>query len=177
MASKVISSSRKRVSPRPDEPTPLRGQSDKGDRSDSFLLLLWHELPSWQQDNEFILSGYRPASGSFRQSLRSLRHVHNETGTYLTLNMSARLTERFVVNIYSHLFGAVLFVALPFYTYSRVYPRYSSAQLGDIIVFSTFFFGVAICFFLSAWYALYSSDIRIFWLIDVAAQLPYGSKP
>ncbi|PMD61317.1 Hly-III related protein [Hyaloscypha bicolor E] len=74
-----------------------------------------------------------PASGSFRQSMKSLRHIHNET-----------------VNIYSHLFGAVLFVTLPFYVYAKVYPRYVSAQLGDIIVFSTFFFGVAICFFLSA---------------------------
>lgn len=63
-----------------------------------------------------------------------------------------------LVNIYSHLFGAVLFATLPFYVYSKVYPRYVSAQLGDIIVFSTFFFGVAICFFLSASYVLGQSD-------------------
>ena len=62
------------------------------------------------------------------------------------------------MNIYSHLLGAVLFVILPFYVYAKVYPRYASAQLGDIIVFSTFFFGVAICFFLSASYVLQYYD-------------------
>ncbi|KAG9236603.1 mPR-like GPCR protein [Amylocarpus encephaloides] len=94
------------------------------------LLLLWHEL-----HNEFILPSYRPASGSFARSLRSLGHIHNET-----------------VNVFSHLFGGVLFGILPFYVYRIVYPRYASAQLGDIVVFSTFFFGVAVCFLLSAFF-------------------------
>ncbi|KAG9247733.1 hemolysin-III related-domain-containing protein [Calycina marina] len=60
------------------------------------------------------------------------------------------LTWHELLNIYSHLFGGVLFAILPFYVYSTAYPRYSNAQLGDIVVFSTFFFGVAVCFFLSA---------------------------
>lgn len=54
------------------------------------------------------------------------------------------------VNIYSHLIGSVLFVALAFYFYGQVYPRYSNANFADILVFSTFYFGVAICFLLSA---------------------------
>jgi len=96
--------------------------TDKMKEAGRFRLLLWHELPSWQQDNEFILSGYRPASGSLQWSLESLKYIHNES-----------------VNIYSHLFGAILFASLPIYMYVNVYPRYASADLGDIIVFSTFF--------------------------------------
>jgi len=56
-----------------------------------------------------------------------------------------------IVNIYSHLFGAFLFVTLLFIVYRELRPRYESATTADIIVFSTFFFGVAICFLLSAW--------------------------
>jgi adiponectin receptor len=81
------------------------------------------------------------------------------------------------VNIYSHLFGAVLFASLPFYIYSRVYPRYVSAQLGDIIVFSTFFFGVAICFLLSASYGLFPLGVPPSELIADVAQLPYYREP
>jgi hypothetical protein len=116
-----------------------------------------------------------PATGSFCQSLDSLRYVHNETGMYLPL--FGAFNNWFVVNIYSHFFGAVLFATLPFYVYSKVYPRYTSAQLGDIIVFSTFFFGVAICFALSAWYE------PTHWISCFPAngpagtQLPYYSKP
>ncbi|CZT07732.1 related to membrane proteins, contain hemolysin III domain [Rhynchosporium graminicola] len=144
MASISISHSRKRAPPRPavseralrntgyNKPWP-GWPAGKDSSVNRISLLTWHELPTWQQDNEFILTGYRTASGSFSQSMRSLRHIHNET-----------------VNIYSHLFGGILFTILPFYVYSTVYPRYSNVQLADIVVFSTFFFGVAVCFFLSA---------------------------
>lgn len=54
------------------------------------------------------------------------------------------------VNIYSHLLGSLIFAILPCYTYYEVFPRYPSASLADFIVFSTFFYGVAICFLLSA---------------------------
>ena len=56
----------------------------------------------------------------------------------------------FAVNIHSHLIGSLLFFALPFILYDALYPRYETASKADIIVFSTFFFGVAICFLLSA---------------------------
>ena len=61
------------------------------------------------------------------------------------------LTEAYhLVNIYSHLLGSIIFAVLPVYTYDQVYQRYSSANLADVVVFSTFFFGVALCFLLSA---------------------------
>jgi adiponectin receptor len=72
--------------------------------TDRFLLLLWHQLPTWQRDNKYILAGYRPSSGSCRQSLKSLRYIHNES-----------------VNIYTHLLGVIIFAALPFYMQSKVY--------------------------------------------------------
>ncbi|PMD61779.1 uncharacterized protein K444DRAFT_379551 [Hyaloscypha bicolor E] len=48
----------------------------------------WKDLAGWRQDNEYITSGYRTLSGSFRKCLGSLKHIHNET-----------------VNVYSHLLG------------------------------------------------------------------------
>ena len=53
------------------------------------LTVAWSELPSWQQDNQYILSGYRPQSNSFKRSFKSLAYLHNET-----------------VNVYSHLIPA-----------------------------------------------------------------------
>jgi len=108
-------------------------------QSDHYLLLQWNDLPSWQKDNEFIISGYRQASGSFRESLNSLQHIHNE-----------------VVNIYSHLLGAVLFAALPIYVCVKV-RNHAIVQVGDIIGFAAFFFGATLCFFLSASFHIMSN--------------------
>ena len=54
------------------------------------------------------------------------------------------------VNIYSHLFGSLLFATLPFYAYFKTNQSYSNARLTDLVVFSTFFFGIAGGFLLSA---------------------------
>jgi adiponectin receptor len=43
------------------------------------LILLWHELKPWQQDNHYIRSGYRAPSASFTKSWKSLFYLHNET--------------------------------------------------------------------------------------------------
>ncbi|PQE10730.1 hemolysin-III channel Izh2 protein [Rutstroemia sp. NJR-2017a WRK4] len=91
----------------------------------------------------YILSGYRPASCSFIGSLHSIIHLHNET-----------------INIYSHLLGSVLFAILPFLLYKQLSPRYSTANLADIIVFSTFFSGVSICFLLSAIFHILANHSR-----------------
>ena len=58
-----------------------------------------------------------------------------------------------------------------------MYPRYASARLGEIIVFSTFFFGVAICFFLSASYVLFPLEVPPFGTDSDMAQLPYYREP
>jgi adiponectin receptor len=102
--------------------------------------LHWDDLPSWQRDNEFILSGYRQPSGSFLESLNSLQHIHNE-----------------VVNIYSHLLGAVIFATLPIYVCVKVRKNHAIVQVGDIIGFAAFFFGATLCFFLSASFHIMSN--------------------
>ncbi|MCJ1280456.1 hypothetical protein MMC21_008284 [Puttea exsequens] len=103
-------------------------------------LQTWDDIPYWQQDNEFILSGYRPASGSFIRSYQSLVYANNET-----------------VNIYSHIVGAALFLLLPVLYYNP------AASIADVVVFSTFYYGVATCFFLSSTYhiiANHSPDVQ-----------------
>jgi adiponectin receptor len=99
------------------------------------LTVLWDELPSWQQDNHYIKSGYRPASASFWRSFASLGYLHNES-----------------VNIYSHLLGALGFSITALILYSLVKPRYESADLSDILAFGCFFAGAALCLGMSATY-------------------------
>jgi adiponectin receptor len=104
-------------------------------RIENALVVLWDDLPSWQQDNHYIHSGYRPASGSFYKSFASLGYLHNET-----------------VNIYSHLLGAIIFTIAGSVLYTVIRPRYESATPGDVAAFSCFFAGAALCLGMSATY-------------------------
>ena len=60
----------------------------------------------------------------------------------------------FSVSIYSHILGAALFAGLPYWIYTEILLRYPQATFADVIVFSTFFYGVAICLALSATYVM-----------------------
>ncbi|PMB73889.1 Adiponectin receptor protein [Beauveria bassiana] len=84
-------------------------------------LLFFHELPFWQQDNEHILSGYRPTSGSAWTSFTSLLYVNNQT-----------------VNTYSHLFGALIFLLLPFHFHHDIFPWQPNARKEDVLVVSIY---------------------------------------
>ena len=42
-------------------------------------LLTYNEIPAWYQDNEFILTGYRPVSKCYNRSAQSIFSCHNET--------------------------------------------------------------------------------------------------
>jgi adiponectin receptor len=133
--------------PGADEPrhTPGQGRS----QSSHYLLLRWNDLPSWRQDNEYLLSGYRPLSGSFRKSLNSLQHIHNKT-----------------VNIYSHLLGAALFATLSICVYVEIRNYYVTIQVGDVLIFAAFFLGVVLCFsFLGLFHILsnHSEEVAAFW--------------
>jgi adiponectin receptor len=147
MASELNLHSRRETAGQPTAYSPRQSSS----QSNHYLLLRWNDLPSWQQqeDNKFILTGYRPISGSFQKSLGSLQHIHNE-----------------IVNIYSHLLGAALFAILPLYVYARARNYYAIIQVGDIIGFTTFFFGVTLCFSLSASFHIllnHSEKVSIYW--------------
>ncbi|PVH69404.1 hemolysin-III related family protein [Cadophora sp. DSE1049] len=133
--------------PGADEPprTPRQGRS----QSSHYLLLRWNDLPSWRQDNEYLLSGYRPSSGSFRKSLNSLQHIHNET-----------------VNIYSHLLGAALFATLSICVYVEIHNYYVVIQVGDVLVFAAFFLGMVLCFSFSGFFHILSNhceEVAAFW--------------
>ncbi|KAG9240147.1 hemolysin-III channel protein-like protein Izh2 [Calycina marina] len=99
------------------------------------LTVLWDDLPSWQQDNKYIFSGYRTASGSFKRSFSSLGYLHNES-----------------VNIYSHLVGAIGFTIAGSVLYTVVRPRYETATQSDCLAFGAFFLGAAACLGMSATY-------------------------
>ncbi|KAI0792384.1 HlyIII-domain-containing protein [Abortiporus biennis] len=98
--------------------------------------LSWTEIPEWQKDNEFILTGYRRVQNSFRGCAASVYgYLHNET-----------------VNIHSHLFGAVLFAWL-LATFRQVYfVHYDQTTWVDTAVFVIFLSAAMTCLFLSAFY-------------------------
>ncbi|KAF2843419.1 HlyIII-domain-containing protein [Patellaria atrata CBS 101060] len=104
------------------------------------LTVLWHDLPSWQQDNHYILSGYRPASNSYKKSIQSLGYIHNET-----------------VNIYSHLIGSAVAFVSALLLYHTIKPRYEAANNDDVLVFGCFFAGAMACLSMSAAFHTMSS--------------------
>lgn len=100
------------------------------------LLLNWNEIHHWQQDNHHILTGYRPASFSYRDSFLSLTYIHNET-----------------VNIYSHLLPGTLALPIAIQLYHALAPRYrETATDSDVFVFACFFVGATFCLGMSATY-------------------------
>lgn len=96
-------------------------------------LLHWHEIPLWQQDNEYILSSYRPTSGSVWISVSSLLYPNNQS-----------------TNIYSHLISSIFFLFLPFYFYAHVYKHQPNAQMIDVFVIYTYTTSATVCFACSA---------------------------
>ena len=112
----------------------------QGERSSTRALVEWDDLPEWQRDNEHIISGYRRPSHSFRNSLESTKYIHNET-----------------VNIHSHLLGAALFFSLPAAVRFSLPTSFHTAQWADVVVFSLFFYGVAVCFLLSSTFHIFSN--------------------
>ncbi|KAF9494994.1 HlyIII-domain-containing protein [Pleurotus eryngii] len=98
------------------------------------LTLEWLEIPEWQRDNEYILTGYRRVQHHWRGCVHSVyAYLHNET-----------------VNIHSHLWGAVLFG----YLLLTFYPNYVAHQHGaswiDVTVFAIFLVSAVFCLLASA---------------------------
>ena len=98
-------------------------------------LVKWDDLPHWQQDNQYIQGNYRRASNSYLKSFGSLSYWHNET-----------------INVYSHLIPALLSLPCAIAIYKLLQPRYERATQSDVIVFSCFFLGSALCLGMSATY-------------------------
>jgi hypothetical protein len=51
------------------------------------VLYAFHEAPLYQQDNHFILNGYRGQLDSFKRCFDSLWYLHNETGMLLAIEL------------------------------------------------------------------------------------------
>ncbi|KAF2828741.1 HlyIII-domain-containing protein [Ophiobolus disseminans] len=109
------------------------------------------DLPLWQQNSKYILSGYRPSTTSYAKSIQSLLYLHNQT-----------------VNIYTHLFRLCLFGLLACALRDSLYGRCPTATNEDVMVFSAYFAGVFACFSLSsAFHKLLNHSKAIYdqWLV------------
>ncbi|PTB71301.1 mPR-like GPCR protein, partial [Trichoderma longibrachiatum ATCC 18648] len=122
----------------------LLGSSSRASKTVT-VLLSFGELPEWHQDNEFILHGYRPISGSAKVSFRSWLYIHNES-----------------VNIFSHLIPAVVFLLGECYILEYLNSRYDDVAWSDFFIFALFLLTAVACLGLSATYhtlANHSSEV------------------
>lgn len=103
-------------------------------------LLNIQECPDYFKDNLYILSGYRPPGLQPLQYLKSVVQVHNDT-----------------FNIWSHLFGAILFAVLLPYTVKLVTEQ--SADMSntayDISAFAIFLVGGTLMYSCSVAYHIF----------------------
>lgn len=102
-------------------------------------LYTWEEIPEWQKDNEHIHTGYVRETSSFKECIKSLFYIHNET-----------------VNIYSHLLPAVAFLLTIFFN-KYVVPTYSTTTWLDYIIIDIFFLGAFSCLSLSSIFHCFKS--------------------
>lgn len=125
--------------------------SASGDRQKGLRTLSWNEIEPWQQDNHFIIRGYRAATSSYRKSIQSLMHVHNQT-----------------VNIWSHLLGAIAFSCSAILLHHHHNEQISEESIAakktspdhshdrraipqfDLLLFGQFYAGLLICLTLSS---------------------------
>lgn len=105
----------------------------------------YHELPEWQKDNHFILSGYVKETSSYKECLKSLSYVHNESG-----------------NIYSHLLPAILvsgivskFLVLDLQKLGYILSNW------EMFNFVQFGFAATFCLTLSASFHLFKSHSHV----------------
>ncbi|KAF2172858.1 hypothetical protein M409DRAFT_62526 [Zasmidium cellare ATCC 36951] len=132
--------------------TPFDGQNEPthGSTIKSWRLLLWHEIPKWQQDNEYIVSGYRLVSLHMIATTHTYTAAGQPPGLYgCPLRVYCISTIR-LFNAYSHMLGAVVFMILPLYFYNRHFVEEAGAQVQYLLVISIYCLGVAVCFVFSA---------------------------
>jgi len=98
--------------------------------------LSWSEIPEWQRDNEYILSGYRPVQNRWLGCVASIfGYFHNET-----------------VNIHTHFWGAILFVILLGTFRTGHVATYATTTWIDTCVIAVFLLSAVFCLSASAIY-------------------------
>jgi len=112
-------------------------------------LLSIQECPEYFKDNVYILSGYRPPGLPPLEYLKSIFQVHNDA-----------------FNVWSHLFGALLFIVLLPYTITFVNEQSNDpTKTGlDVSAFSVFLVGGFLMFSCSAVY-------HVFWPLSETTAL------
>jgi adiponectin receptor len=113
-------------------------------------LITYDELPTWYQDNEHIIGGYRPESFSTYACFASLTYMHNET-----------------VNIYTHMIPAIVFLFAQVFILYLLHQQFPEANPVDYVVFSFFLLAACITLSLSFLYHTlmnHSMGISYLWL-------------
>ncbi|KAB5578876.1 hemolysin-III related-domain-containing protein [Coniochaeta sp. 2T2.1] len=117
---------------------------------DRLKLLTYDEIPDWYQDNQYVLTGYRPVSGSVRLSIRSWFYIHNES-----------------INIYTHLVPAVAFLLGAWYVVDYLHRTYPEVKVIDDFILGFSVLTATICLGLSTTYHTlinHSFAVEVFWL-------------
>ena len=112
-------------------------------------LIRFDDLPKWQQDNHYILSGYRKASYSYPRSVQSMLHWHNES-----------------INIWTHFLPGVLFVPLAYFLYDALKSRYELASSADLYAMSCYFVCIGLGMLMSGMFhtlSNHSPNVAKFW--------------
>lgn len=107
-------------------------------------------------------------SNSEQTGERIFQNLCEERFCHTQRNWSASLIQQaitawlmyVIVNIHSHLIGSLLFFSLPAWTFLVVFAEYANTSRLDVLVFSTFYFGVAICFLLSSTFHVINNHSR-----------------
>jgi adiponectin receptor len=126
-------------------------ESFKSDSESRSRTVVWEEAPEWQQDNEYILTGYRPGNTSYSSCFKSLSNAHNET-----------------CNIYTHLIGALILPLVAINTFRALSkPRFPHVSGMDYVTLGIFFFSAECCLVFSTAFHLvgcHSRTVEQFWL-------------
>ncbi|KAK4068518.1 hypothetical protein Purlil1_13776 [Purpureocillium lilacinum] len=112
--------------------------------------VIWREIPGWQFENEYILSGYRPENADYAEIFSSITFLHNETG-----------------NVYTHLIGALLLppVASIVLRY-LARPQFLDVSFMGYFMFGVYFWCAEVCLVLSTLYHLlrpHSHRVEVLW--------------
>ncbi|KAL8873310.1 MAG: hypothetical protein Q9198_007046 [Flavoplaca austrocitrina] len=113
-------------------------------------LLRYDQIPGWHQDNEYILSGYRPESKSTYLCFASWGYVHNETA-----------------NIFSHFIPSLVSLTCQAIIARVLTIKYPASTVGDRLVFAFFLLTASVCLGMSATYHTlmnHSATVSNLWL-------------
>ncbi|KAL8675942.1 MAG: hypothetical protein Q9186_007488 [Xanthomendoza sp. 1 TL-2023] len=114
------------------------------------ILLPYHQIPTWHQDNEYVLSGYRPESKSTYLCFASWTYRHNETA-----------------NIFSHFIPSMVSLACQAIIPRVLATKYPNSTIGDRLIFAFFFLSASVCLGMSATYHTlmnHSATVSNLWL-------------